>query len=218
MLGIGLPAGGEFALTFVYMLLVYDIIRPFGAAAQAGFGIGVRVMQCLLVPAVAVAFAATTVAGQNFGARLGSRVRLTFYLAAGMNAMVMLALTVPCQVAPGTLMRVFTGEEAVVSYGSEYLSIISWNFASTGVILVSSCVFQGIGNTLPALASSAQRVILFALPAYLISYRSSFELRHVWYLSVASVTTQLFVSVWLLRRELTRSLPAAEKAAAVAAA
>ena len=55
MLRIGLPAGGEFALMFVYMILVYDILRPFGAAAQAGFGIGVRVMQALFLPAVAIA-------------------------------------------------------------------------------------------------------------------------------------------------------------------
>ena len=48
MLRIGLPAGGEFALISVYMVLVYDITRPFGTPAQAGFGIGVRVMQALL--------------------------------------------------------------------------------------------------------------------------------------------------------------------------
>src|SRR5881409_1981378 len=37
MLKIGLPAGAEFIFLSVYMGLVYVIIRPFGAAAQAGF-------------------------------------------------------------------------------------------------------------------------------------------------------------------------------------
>jgi Na+-driven multidrug efflux pump len=77
MLRIGLPAGGEFALMAVYMVLVYDIIRPFGAAAQAGFGIGIRVVQALFLPTVAIAFAAAPVAGQNFGAGLGARVSST---------------------------------------------------------------------------------------------------------------------------------------------
>jgi putative MATE family efflux protein len=40
MLRIGVPAGAEFMLLFVYILLVYAIIRGFGPAAQAGFGIG----------------------------------------------------------------------------------------------------------------------------------------------------------------------------------
>ena len=58
VLRIGLPAGGEFALMFVYLGVIYVIIRDVGAAAQAGFGIGSRVMQSLFIPAMAVAFAA----------------------------------------------------------------------------------------------------------------------------------------------------------------
>jgi Na+-driven multidrug efflux pump len=217
MLGIGLPAGGEFALMSVFMVLVYDIIRPFGSAAQAGFGIGVRVSQCLLMPAVAIAFAATTVAGQNYGARLGSRVRLTFYSAAGINVAIMIAMTLPCQFGPEFLMRLFVGEDTVIVYGSEYLNIVSWNFVPTGIVLVCSSLFQGMGNTLPALASAAQRVVLFAVPAYLMSYRGNFKLRHVWYVAVAAMMAHLFVSVWLLHREFVRKLIQPETESIVAA-
>src|SRR6266480_1598115 len=45
MLSIGLPSGVEFGITTVYLALVYSITRPFGAAAQAGFGIGIRIIQ-----------------------------------------------------------------------------------------------------------------------------------------------------------------------------
>jgi Na+-driven multidrug efflux pump len=44
MLGLGLPAGGGFLLMFVYVAIIYWVIRDFGAAAQAGFGVGQRVM------------------------------------------------------------------------------------------------------------------------------------------------------------------------------
>jgi len=47
MLKIGVPAGAEFVLLFVYIIIVYAIIRGFGPAAQAGFGIGARMMQAL---------------------------------------------------------------------------------------------------------------------------------------------------------------------------
>ena len=70
LLSVGLPAGGEFALMSVYAMFVYALIRPFGAAAQAGFGIGIRIVQSLFLPVVAIAFAASPVAGQNYGARL----------------------------------------------------------------------------------------------------------------------------------------------------
>src|SRR6516162_1439650 len=83
MLGIGLPAGAEFLLIFVYIMLVYVIIRGFGPEAQAGFGIGARVMQSLFLPVVALSFAVAPVVGQNFGGRRADRVRHSVYSAIG---------------------------------------------------------------------------------------------------------------------------------------
>ena len=40
MLSVGLPAGGEFALMFLFTAVTYWALRNFGAAAQAAFGIG----------------------------------------------------------------------------------------------------------------------------------------------------------------------------------
>src|SRR5262245_11109512 len=57
MLRIGLPAGAEFALMGVYLLIVYVVSRPFGASAQAGFGIGMRIVQAGFLPVVALGFA-----------------------------------------------------------------------------------------------------------------------------------------------------------------
>jgi MATE family, multidrug efflux pump len=206
MLRVGLPAGGEFALLSVYMVLVYSMIRPFGAAAQAGFGIGLRVVQALFLPVVAIAFAAAPVAGQNYGARLGARVREAFYSAAVMSTVVMVILTALCHIAPAAMIRFFNRDPTLVAFGSEYLRIISWNFVASGIVFVSSSVFQGMGNTLPPLGSSLLRLLLFALPAYALSRQPGFEMRQVWYLSVASVTVQLMLNVWLLHREFARKL------------
>src|SRR5438552_17716588 len=206
ILRIGLPAGGEFALMSVYMVLVYDIIRPFGAAAQAGFGIGIRVVQALFLPTVAIAFAAAPVAGQNYGAGFGARVRQTFYSAATMSAVIMFTLTLLCEIAPAGMIRFFNADPGVVTFGSEYLRIICWNFLASGIVFVSSSVFQGMGNTLPPLGASALRLLIFALPAYALSRRPGFRLWQIWYLSVASVTLQLVANMWLLHREFARSL------------
>ena len=54
MLKIGLPAGAEFALTAVYLFIVYTVCRPFGASAQAAFGIGLRLVQSMFLPVVAL--------------------------------------------------------------------------------------------------------------------------------------------------------------------
>jgi len=206
ILRIGAPAGGEFVLISLYLVLVYAIIRPFGAAAQAGFGIGGRLMQSLFLPAVAIAFATAPVAGQNFGARQGQRVRQAFYAAASLTAGVMIVLTLLCHIAPDSMVRVFNDDPAVVAFGAEYLRIISWNFVASGIIFVSSSVFQGMGNTLPPLASSSTRLLIFAVPAVLMSMRPGFQIRQVWYLSVATVAVQLLVNLSLLQRAFRKKL------------
>ncbi len=40
ILNVGLPAGGEFVMIFIFMAAIYYVLRDFGPAAQAGFGIG----------------------------------------------------------------------------------------------------------------------------------------------------------------------------------
>src|SRR5207248_253290 len=86
MLRIGLPAGAEFILISVYIMIVYFIIRGFGPAAQAGFGVGARLMQALFLPVVALSFAVSPVVGQNFGGRHGDRVRQSIYSAIGLGS------------------------------------------------------------------------------------------------------------------------------------
>lgn len=206
MLRIGLPAGGEFALMAVYIIVVYGIIRNFGAAAQAGFGVGARVMQAMFLPVVAIAFAVAPVVGQNFGGRRAERVRNSYYSALGLTSLVMVLLTIASQFAPDAIIRLFSADAGVIAFGSEYLRIVSLNFLAAGIVFTSSSVFQGIGNTLPPLVSSMSRLVLFVLPAMLLSRTPGFQIRHVWYFSVASILFQACVNLLLLRREFRRKL------------
>jgi putative MATE family efflux protein len=206
MAKIGLPAGGEFILMSVYMTLVYWIIRNFGASAQAGFGIGSRLMQSMFMPVVAIAFAAAPIAGQNFGARVASRVRESFYSAAAIACSIMLLLTAVCQIFPSALVHAFSKDPTVIAFGTEYFRIISWNFLAAGLSFTTSSIFQGIGNTLPPLASSATRFFLFAIPAYFLSLQPGFQVRYVWYVSVGSVIVQATLNLVLLQREFKRKL------------
>jgi putative MATE family efflux protein len=206
MLGIGLPAGAEFARVGVYLFVVYVISRPFGAAAQAGFGIGMRIIQAGFMPVVALGFAVAPVAGQNFGARQPERVRDTFRSAAVMAAGVMVLWTIVCVVAAAPMMRVFSADPQVVAIGEQYLHIVSWTFAASGVIFVGSSMFQAMGNTLPALIGSVVRIVVATIPAILLSRMTGFALHWIWYLSVAAITVQLAINLWLLKREFHRRL------------
>jgi putative MATE family efflux protein len=206
VLRIGLPAGGEFALMFMYMAVIYWITRRFGADAQAGFGIGQRIMQSMFLPAMAVAFATAPIVGQNFAAGKHARVRETFGLAVLIGSCIMVALTLFCQFYAGLAIRAFTAEPAAVGIGTQFLKVISWNFVASGFVFTCSAVFQGLGNTVPAVMSSASRVVSFVLPALWLASQPQFQLIQLWYVSVASVTLQACFSIWLVRAEFRQRL------------
>ena len=80
-----------------------------------------------------------------------------------------------------------------------------------------SGMFQGLGNTRPAMLSSAFRLALFIPAAFLVSLREGFVIHDIWYVSVLSVWAQAVASVLLVRRELNLKLGKIGQVAHVAA-
>jgi Na+-driven multidrug efflux pump len=85
--------------------------------------------------------------------------------------------------------------------GEEYLHVIAWNFVASGVIFVTSSMFQAMGNTIPSLITSAFRIVLIAIPILLLANAPGFTLLWIWYISVGGIFIQLAMNLLLLRRE-----------------
>ena len=136
------------------MGVIYWVISAFGSAGQAGFGIGSRIMQSIFMPGMAIAFAAGPIAGQNYGAGRGARVRETFAKAVMLNTVVMVLVTVFLQWRPEALVGFFTHESDATEVGATFLRTISWTFIAQGVVFTRWGLFQGLGNTRPAMLSS----------------------------------------------------------------
>jgi Na+-driven multidrug efflux pump len=118
-----------------------------------------------------------------------------------MAAGYMATAAVICNIAPAAFVAIFSDDAAVIHVGDEYLRIVSWNFMASGLVFVTSSMFQALGNTIPSLLASVSRVMIIAIPAILLSRLASFELRWIWYLSVFAILIQLTIVLLLLRRE-----------------
>jgi putative MATE family efflux protein len=214
ILALGLPASAEFAMTPLYLMFVYAITRPFGASAQAGFGIGARIVQAGALPVIALGFAIGPIAGQNVGAGDGRRVRATAQAAMLLSTAAMTAVALVLWSSGDTFLRFFSTDAAVLAAGREYVLIAAWSLVPLGFIAVSSAMFQALGNTMPALITSVIRLILIALPTLWLSVRPGFSLAALWYITVAAVVVHVGLNAWLLGVEFRKRLvPQAETAA-----
>jgi putative MATE family efflux protein len=208
---VGLPAGGEFAIMFSYMAAIYYVLGDFGPAAQAGFSIGSRVLGLIQVPAMAIAFTAAPIIGQNFGAGNVKRVKETVRTVLVAATMVMVVATFVAQWRPEFLLRGFTQDNATIYEGTLFLKLVSLNLVAQGLIFLCSSTFQGLGNTRPQLISSTVRLITYVIPTLWLSTQSGFRVEHIWYLSIATTTMQALLSLWLLSRELRLRLGSPQK-------
>jgi putative MATE family efflux protein len=206
ILSIGLPAGGEFAIIFVNMAVIYYALRHFGAAAQAGFGIGSRLLGVIHMPAISIALAAGPIAGQNFGAGNSERVRRTFKTVLLLVAAVMIGFTLIAQWQPELVLGGFTADAETIAVGALFLRMVSLNNVAQGVNFVCSSMFQGLGNTRPVLLSSGARLLTYALPLIFLSTMPGFRIEQAWYLSIATTTLQAGLSLLLLRLEFRKRL------------
>jgi Na+-driven multidrug efflux pump len=137
---------------------------------------------------------------------MAERVKDTFKDAVYMAGGVMVLFAIVCSLFPAQLIGAFTDVPAVVSMGVEYLRIVAWTFPASGVIFVNSSMFQAMGNTIPSLFTSGARILLVAIPIFVLARMPGFRLSWVWYLSLGSVVVQLGLSLALLRREFARRL------------
>jgi putative MATE family efflux protein len=206
ILRIGLPAGGEFAIIFVNMAVIYYALRHFGAAAQAGFGIGSRLLGVIHMPGISIALAAGAIAGQNFGAGNSERVRGTFKTVLLLVTAVMIGLTMIAQWRPEFLLGGFTEDAETIAVGALFLRMVSLNNVAQGVNFVCSSMFQALGNTRPVLLSAGARLMTYALPLIWLSALPGFRIEHAWYLSIATTTMQAGLSLLLLRLEFRKRL------------
>ena len=207
LMRVGLPAAGEFFLMFVTTLTIYWALRRYGPVAQAGYGIGARVMQALFLPAMAISFAAAPIAGQNFGAGSRARVMQTFRAALFIGTALMVCLTLVCQTRPDLLCAAFTNDPAVLATAAQFLRTVSWNFAAIGIVFACNGMFQALGDTRPSFISSSSRLLTFALPCILLSRWPPAVLSDFWLASNIAAALQAAFSLWLLRRLFRAKLP-----------
>src|SRR5262249_46458269 len=101
------------------------IVARFGSTAIGGYGIAIRVVLFALLPSWGVANAAATLMGQNLGAGRPDRAEQAVWRAALYNLFFLGATGALFVLFGESIVRGFSSDPAVVTYGANALRIIS---------------------------------------------------------------------------------------------
>jgi len=139
-----IPAGVNMLSIILGGFITVSFIGRFGSEYVAGYAVGLRLEQVLLLPALGLNSAVLALAGQNFGAGRTERVIETYYASLKIGA-VMACFSVPVMLFLSPLMMsFFSGNESIIATGSTYLRIDAIGFFAYVVLFQSTACLQAI--------------------------------------------------------------------------
>jgi Na+-driven multidrug efflux pump len=135
----------------------------------------------------------------NYGARNKKRIYQTLKLGAILAMSIMFAGMLVFQFLPKPLLQLFDASEHMIEIGIPALQIISLSFVFAGFCIVSSSIFQALGNGVYSLIMSIGRQLVVILPvAYILA--KTMGLHMVWYAYPIAEIASVLICIVLLRR------------------
>ncbi|HEX6321491.1 MAG TPA: MATE family efflux transporter [Burkholderiales bacterium] len=182
--------------TVLTAVILTGLVGRHGAAALAGYGVGLR-LELLQIPLVfAVGQALVVLVGTHIGAGHAARAKRVAWTGAAFAAAISLAIGVTVALAPLAWVGLFSEDTAVLESGALYLRSVApfYPLLATGIALYFAS--QGAGRVLwPVLAGTARLVLVLAggmlaaslqgIFAVIAAAMAAFGLLTIWFIARA---------------------------------
>ena len=128
-------------------IILMRFVATYGSEVLAGYTISIRIIIFALLPAWGISNAASTLVGQNLGAKDPQRAQESAWLAGKVNMVIMAFVTLFLLLWPKTFLGLLSEEIAIIDFGSLSLKIISSGLIVYGLGMVLVNAFNGAGDT-----------------------------------------------------------------------
>lgn len=192
---IGIPSGVQMSVVSVGMLVVSSLINSFGTDIVATFGMTSRLDQFAIMPSQSISMATSAIAGQNIGANKEGNVRETVKWATILAVGISIVLTLIAQLAPRTILGLFTSDNAVLERAEYALRIMSLSYIFSAIMFVTNGFLRGAGDTMATMVLSITSLWLIRLPlARILSGIDRFGANGIWIAIVISTVISMMMS------------------------
>ena len=161
MVQIGIPAGLQGALFSISNVLIQSSVNSFGKIAMAGNTAGSNLEGFVYTAMNAFHQAAISFCGQNYGAMKYKRVAKALFICLGFVIMVGLVMGSGAYLFAGTLLKLYSPDAEVISYGILRMSYICVPYCLCGMMDVMVGGLRGMGYSVMPMIVSLTGACLF---------------------------------------------------------
>lgn len=200
----GLPPSVNMALTAIGIYIITYFAAPFGQEVVAAYGIGMRVEQIVLMPAIGLNVAVLAIVAQNNGARSHKRIVETVETALGYGAMLAFFGGLLLLGGADIVMGLFSDDRKVLIEGAVYLRIEALIIYPFVVIFIYLAMLQGIKRPGFIFYVSLARQVVMPIAVLAVLAWMGFGVVSIWLGIAAIVTVSALITRWYARRELDK--------------
>lgn len=204
---IAIPATMQVLIETASWLALVRITSSYGSGALAGYTIATRIVVFALLPSWGLSSAASTLVGQNLGAKEPDRAERSVWTVARYNLLFLAPIGLVFALAPGAIVSVFTHELEPAGYAAGCLRIVAVGFVVFAVGMVAIQAFNGAGDTRTPMLVNFASFWLFKIPlAWFLAKAVGLGPRGVFIAVTAAYTLQSVLAALVFRRGTWKSV------------
>jgi len=200
LIRLSLGSTGQNLIGTISWIALVRIISIFGSEIVAGYTIAIRIVSFVLLPSWGISNAASTLVGQNLGAKKPDRAEKAVMVTGYINMILLGIVGIILVLIPGYFISLFIDDPPVLTSGTECLRIISIGFIAYGFGMVLVNSFNGAGDTTTPLKINIFAFWLIEIPlAWILAIKFGMNEQGV-FTAIVIAESIMTLTAWLVFR------------------
>lgn len=202
-----IPAVNMLLMAFGILIYNYYIGLTGGDEALAGFGIGYKIEQILIIPVSGIGIAALSIMAQNNGIANYQRIRETFKKSLYVSIIILLIGELILFITKYPLMHLFTNDTQAIKYGIQYILVELFIIPFYAILTIATSTLQSLKKpTMNFIITLVRQIILpvgvftILLQFYKLSTLGVYI--GVGIINVVVLTIVFIITYWMIKKRI----------------
>jgi putative MATE family efflux protein len=199
LIKLGIPSSLELSTRALGMALLIVLVTSFDDVVIASYGIGARILSFVIIPALGLSAATTTLVGQYIGAERKDKAAEVGVLSCKVAFFGLTVIGGLLYLVARPVTEFFVpGEEEVIGHSSMFIKVMAPSFGLLGLQQVVNGVFNGAGFTMASMLLSmfALWVVRFPL-AYIFAFHTALSFEGIWWaFPISNLVAAIAALLW----------------------